>query len=87
VDGQYVNGDPNGSDRRVVLDSTFKDKVKEVLIFQRKGLLERFDGNLPNEYHAPQRRETKYHRAVNSTAQESIIGYALANRQRFTKFN
>ena len=46
--GQYVHGNPNGSDRRILLDATFKDEVNDVLVFEPEGLLEKFTSCLAN---------------------------------------
>lgn len=39
---EFVHGDPRSTDRRVVLDDTFVDDVKDVLVFSPKDLLDRF---------------------------------------------
>lgn len=39
---EYAHGDPRTSERRVVLDASMKDDVKDVLVFDGLDLLERF---------------------------------------------
>lgn len=39
---EFVYGDPRSSDRRVVLDETFADEVRDVIVFHGEDLLERF---------------------------------------------
>lgn len=39
---EYAHGDPRSNDRRVVLDSSMKEDVNDVLVFNGKDLLERF---------------------------------------------
>ncbi|MCJ1271269.1 hypothetical protein MMC22_011169 [Lobaria immixta] len=40
--GEFAHGDPRTHDRRIVLDASMKDDVKDILVFKGNDLLERF---------------------------------------------
>ena len=45
---EFVHGDPRSNDRRVVLDKTFAEEVRDVIVFHPEDLLEKFLSHLAN---------------------------------------